>query len=45
MADFIEQIYNKGSVSGGQIAKKESSCSTKKYVLTQPSLFYFFLHM
>lgn len=43
MADFIEQIYNKGSISGGQIAKRKVGVVLPK-ISAYPAFLIFFLH-
>lgn len=41
MADFIEQIYNKGSISGGQIAKRKVGVVLPK-ICAYPAFFILF---
>lgn len=44
MADFIEQIYNKGSISGGQIAKRKVGVVLPK-ISAYPAFLIFFTYV
>lgn len=43
MADFIEQIYNKGSISGGQIAKRKVGVVLPKISAYPAFLIFFYI--
>lgn len=44
MADFIEQIYNKGSISGGQIAKRKVGVVLPKISAYPAFLIFFYIY-